>query len=50
MVRRPEWKWLIDVEDGSRELTERRLRKSAKSREEWMQKGSRFSEHHRKRE
>jgi hypothetical protein len=39
MAGRPERKYLIAVEDDSRELIVWRLRKTAKSREEWMQEG-----------
>jgi broad-specificity NMP kinase len=48
MVERLERKCLVDVDDDSQELIVRRVRKTAKSREKWKQKGSRFSEHRRK--
>jgi hypothetical protein len=37
-VGRTEQWWLIDVEDGSREVTGRRQWKTTKSREEWIAK------------
>jgi hypothetical protein len=50
MVGRPERKLLEDEENDSRELMLRISRKTANSREEWMQKRSRSLENHRKRE